>query len=228
MINSIDGVHIKAISCCVPKGNYSLEEYIPEIVNDKSAKRLAKGTGFSRLGIAADDITTSDLCCRAVEPLLAKMDASAIGALVFVSQTPDYVMPATSHVLQQRLGLRNDILCLDINEGCSGYMTGVYTASLLAKQLNAPVCLLAGDTISKVTLAEDRATRSILGDAGTATIIEPGTHKINFAFASYGDRYDAIIMENSRHRMVPDHKNKGKMYMDGVGVCTLRFTRFLN
>lgn len=73
--------------------------------------------------------------------------------MIFVSQTPDYVLPATSHILQERLGLKNDILCLDINEGCSGYVTGVYTAGLLAKQLNKAVCLLGGGHNLQVDLA---------------------------------------------------------------------------
>lgn len=140
------------------------------------------------------------------------------GALVFVTQTPDYVLPATSHILQDRLGLKNDVLCLDINEGCSGYVTGVYVASLLAKQLKSRVCLLGGDTITKLTLPVDRATRCIFGDAGTATIIEPGEQNVAFSFASYGERYNAIIMENSRHRMKENPVNEGWLYLDGVGI----------
>ena len=218
MVNCLEGISIKAISCCVPHNHYSLTEYAPDLFNEKSARRMAKGTGFSALRIADENTTTADLCLKAAEKILQHDAREDIGALIFVSQTPDYVLPATSHILQERLGLKNDILCLDINEGCSGYVTGVYTAGLLAKQLNKAVCLLGGDTISKLTLPVDRATRSIFGDAGTATIIEPGEQKVYFSFASYGERADAIIVENSRHRSVAEPKNDSCLYLDGIGI----------
>ncbi len=218
MVNTIDGITIRSISCTVPKQKMSLTEYAPELLTEKSARRMAKGTGFSALRISGDDVTTADLCASAAENIFQDIDRKSIGALVFVTQTPDYVLPATSHVLQDRLGLKNDILCLDINEGCSGYATGVYTASVLAKQLNTRVCLLGGDTISKLTHPVDRATRCIFGDAGTATIIEAGGQDVSFSFASYGDRHDAIIMENSRHRIKSEVRNEGKLYLDGIGI----------
>lgn len=218
MANCLEGISIESISCCVPRNQYTLTEYAPELFNEKAARRMAKATGFSSLRIADSSITTADLCTRAAEKILQEEDIKNIGALIFVSQTPDYVLPATSHIIQERLGLRNDVFCLDINEGCSGYVTGVYTAGLLAKQLNKAVCLLGGDTISKLTSPVDRATRSIFGDAGTATIIKPGVQNVYFSFASYGDRGYAIIMENSRHKSVANPKNNGYLYLDGIGI----------
>lgn len=64
----------------------------------------------------------------------------------------------------------------------------------------------------------DRATRCIFGDAGTATIVSPGAHDVNFIFESYGDRASAIIMENSRHRKVDSPINDGYLYLDGIGI----------
>ena len=218
MVNNIDGIKIHSISCAVPHHKLSLVEYAPDLFTEKSAKRMAKGTGFSALRITDDDTTTSDLCAAAAEHIFADVDRNSVGALVFVTQTPDYVLPATSHILQDRLGLKNDVLCIDVNEGCSGYVTGVYMASVLAKQLNSRVCLLRGDTITKLTLSEDRATRCIFGDAGTATIIEPGEQNVPFSFASYGERCNAIIMENSRHRTKENPVNDGKLYLDGLGI----------
>lgn len=218
MANCLEGISIESISCCVPHNQYTLTEYAPELFNEKSARRMAKATGFSSLRIADSNITTADLCTRAAEKILSEEDIKNIGALIFVSQTPDYVLPATSHILQERLGLGNDVLCLDINEGCSGYVTGVYTAGLLAKQLNKAVCLLGGDTISKLTSPVDRATRSIFGDAGTATIVASGSQNVHFSFAGYGDRAHAIIVENSRHRRVNEAVNDGCLYLDGVGI----------
>lgn len=144
MVNNIEGIKINSISCAVPRRKLSLVEYAPDLFTEKSARRMAKGTGFSALRVSDENTTTSDLCAAAAEQIFVDIDRNSIGALVFVTQTPDYVLPATSHILQDRLGLKNDVLCLDINEGCSGYVTGVYVASLLAKQLKSRVCLLGG------------------------------------------------------------------------------------
>lgn len=75
-----------------------------------------------------------------------------------------------------------------------------------------------GDTVSKLASPTDRATRYIFGDAGTATIVSPGKQNVNFVFASYGDRANAIIMENSRHRKVENPINDGYLYLDGIGI----------
>lgn len=64
----------------------------------------------------------------------------------------------------------------------------------------------------------DRATRCIFGDAGTATIIEAGEQNVPFSFVSYGDRANAIIMENSRHRIKANPVNEGRLYLDGVEI----------
>lgn len=217
MVNHL-AINIKAISCAVPKRQLTLEGYAPELFTEKSARRMARSTGFSKLRITDDNTTTADLCVAAASELFKDIDIKSIGAIVFVTQTPDYVLPATSHILQERLGLNNDVICLDINEGCAGYTTGIYVAGMLANQLNKCVCLAGGDTISKLTSPKDRATRAIFGDAGTVTIIEPQGRPTPFSFASYGERYDSIIVENSRHRLVAEPKNCGSLYLDGVGI----------
>lgn len=183
-LQTISGVTVKSIACAMPKQCYALADYVPHLLNEKTAKRMAKGTGFSALRITPDNMTTADLVAEAAKPVLADAQKENIGALVFVTQTPDYVLPATSHALQERLGLSNDSFCVDINEGCSGYVTGLYTASMLAKQQNADVLLLCGDTLSKLTSPDDRATRCIFGDAGTATLISPCGGELTFALLS--------------------------------------------
>lgn len=218
MVTTVNGVSIEAISCTLPKRQFTIQEYAPDLFTEKSAKRMIKNTGFSKLRISESTTTTADFCVESAKHIFESFDKDKIGALVFVTQTPDYILPATSHVLQSRLGLQSDILCLDINEGCSGYITGVYTASMLAKQLNKSVCLLVGDTSSKLASPKDGASRCLFGDAGTASIISPGSISINFSFASYGERADMLIMENSRHRIIDNPRNEGHTYMDGLGV----------
>ena len=99
MVNNIEGIKIHAISCAVPRQKLSLVEYAPDLLTEKSARRMAKGTGFSALRVTDENTATSDLCAAAAEQIFADVDRHSIGALVFVTQTPDYVLPATSHIL---------------------------------------------------------------------------------------------------------------------------------
>ena len=215
-ISLVNGVTVESIACTLASNKVSVKEYVAGLFpTEKTLKRFIKTTGFSYLRISSDNVTTADLFLKSAEQILADTDPREIGALVFLTQTADYDLPATSHILQDRLGLRNDIICLDINEGCSGYVTGIYVAAMLAKNLNAKVLLGGGDTNSKVTSPDDRATRSIFGDAGFATLISPGKQNLAFEFFSYGNLYEAIIMENSACRIVDNPKNNSMMYMDG-------------
>ena len=220
-MNIISGVSIKGISCAVPKQHLSLLEYAPDLLTEKTAKRLTKSAGFSSLRIAPEDIAASDLVVASAEPLLRETHGDDIGAIVFVSKTQDYIEPATSHLLQDRLRLSNKVLCLDINEGCSGWVKGLYTSALLSRQMNKSVLLADGDTTSRLTSPKDRATRCIFGDAGTVTLIapnQPETSRMSFEFESLGESHDAIITQGLKGRKTEELKNDGFMYMDGIAV----------
>ena len=174
MLKKLSGVKIKAISACVPQDCLGILEYAPNLITAKEVKRFVKGTGFANLRIAKDAVTTADLCLSAAKKIFSEQNINKqdIDGLIFVSQTPNWYLPATSHYLQNKLGLNEDVVCFDINEGCSGYIQGLYLAStLITAQQCKNVLVLAGDTISKLTDPEDRATRLIFGDAGTATVI---------------------------------------------------------
>lgn len=216
MLTTLKNVKIEKIACCVPKKHFSVFEYADGLVSEKEAKRLGKGTGFTKLRIVDDDVTTADLCYKAAIECCGD-DLSEIDGLIFVTQTPDYYLPATSHILQERLGLGKDIFCLDINQGCAGYVYGLYVAGLLISSCQCKkVLLLAGDTISKLTSKEDRATRCIFGDAGSASLLTCSeTEKLAFNFESFGDRADAIVVPNSRHRI---SDQEAYLYLDGMGI----------
>lgn len=202
-LHSVEGCSIKALGTAVPRRQVSIAEYAPQLVTEKQAKRLAKGTGFAALRVSDDNTTAADLCEAAARQILTEEAADDIGGLVFVTQTPDYVLPATSHVLQSKFGLQREIVCIDINQGCSGYVEGLYAASLLCRNLGENVLLLAGDTVTKLTSPSDRATRVIFGDGGSATLLSPTggqcTDAMAFFFASLGEQYSAITAGNMLH-----------------------------
>lgn len=141
------------------------------------------------------DFTTSDLCEAACIRLLEDLnwDRDSIDCLLFVSQTPDYILPATSCVLHGKLGLKKSCMCLDISLGCSGWSYGVAVAlSMLEPGTIKRVILMAGDARKHAAQEADH----LFGFAGTVTAIEydPDTSKpFYIEMGSDGTGYDAII-----------------------------------
>lgn len=220
MLAKLNHVSIKSISTCVAKSGIPLYEYAPHLIDEKQSIKFAKNTGFSKLAISSENITTADLCLKAAKELFKKTDIkpNEIDALIFLTQTPNWHLPATSHYLQNELGLSNDVFCLDVNEGCAGYEHGLYLASLLVSSNQCEnVLLLVGDTITKITDPSDKATRLIFGDAGSASVLSSSNSSIIFSITTYGDRYNAIITENSRHKITSETA-KGFLHLDGMGI----------
>jgi 3-oxoacyl-[acyl-carrier-protein] synthase-3 len=165
-------------------------------------------TGIRARRKALVETTTSDLCYAAAEKLIEQLnwDKSEIDALVFVTQTPDYILPATSPILQSKLGLSKDCYTLDISLGCSGW---VYALSVLAALMqNGTIrkgLLLAGDTILKMCSPDDKSTYPLFGDAGTATalIYDPSSAGLKFNLNSDGTGYETIIIRDGGYRNQP-------------------------
>lgn len=116
----IPNVVVKGFSACVPPDideniNYSL-------LTEEERAKVISSIGVERKRVAKDNVSASDLCYKAAEKLIEELhwDKNDIGCLIFVSQTPDYILPATSCLLQHRLGLNSECYTLDISLGCSG------------------------------------------------------------------------------------------------------------
>ena len=171
-------VGIKAMSACVPQKierNIDLDYFIPQDEIDKTINSI----GIRERRIADKDVTSSDLCFKAAEKLIAdnEIDKASIDALIFVSQTSDYHQPASSCILQNRLGLEKKCLCFDVNLACSGFVYGLSIAYSFATQMGCNrVLLLVGETMSKITSDYDKESKPLFGDAGTATLIEKGEY----------------------------------------------------
>ena len=218
VFDCVQGVSIPEIVCAFPEQCLSLMEYAPNLLTEKAASRMAKSTGFRTLRVAPEGMTTSDMFAFAAEKLLAGRNREDIAGIVFVTQTPDYDVPATSYTLQHRLGLSSNTICLDMNEGCTGFIKGFYVAASLAGRLRAPVLLGVGDTLTRLTSPDDRSTRCLFGDDAAAILVEPGEQDIPFAFTSCGEKKDYIIMENSASRKVDNPVNNGCLYLSGLDI----------
>lgn len=118
--------------------------------------------------------------------------------VVLVTQTSNFVNPATSYFIQGELSSPNDVICLDINQGCSGYVYGIYVASLLAKNTKKSILLLAGEISSRYIAPDDMSMHVIMGDAGSVTLVSPGkTDGFNFLIKSYGKLANVFYNPNS-------------------------------
>jgi len=204
VIKNIKGIEVVGISCCVPKKK-TINKNIP---NHKNIKRIIKTIGIESRPVASDEICTSDLVLKSANHILKKLNwkSDDIEILIFVSQTPDYLTPATSGILQDKLKLKKSTLVLDINLGCSGYTHGLITISSLMKNLNLKKGLLAvGDVGTQLVNKDDKVANLLFGDAGSVTAIRNVKNDSENLYCDYysdGSGFQDII--------VPSHSLAGR------------------
>lgn len=171
---SLKNARIRGIQCAVPRNIISNEYFISNFAKEDIEKTTAM-TGVKSRRFANNKTCTSDLCVAAAKKLMVDLnwEPTSVDGIIFVSQTSDYRIPATSCVLQDVLGLATDCFAFDVNLGCSGYIYGLWMAgNILGSGCAKRVLLLAGDTLSKAFSPHDRSTAMLFGDAGTATALE--------------------------------------------------------
>jgi len=191
------GVKVAGISAAVPAYKRALIDELPAFTQDE-IRKLSENTGIQSRHIAPEGMCTSDLCHCAAERLLDELgwQRDTVDALIFVSQTPDYILPATSCTLQHRLGLSKHCAAFDINQGCSGYIYGLFVVSqLLLGGVVKRALLLVGDTLNRIVSPQDRSTALLFGDAGTATALEMSPHAAPVFFGNRSPRlnYDYLL-----------------------------------
>lgn len=168
-----------------------------DFLTEAEKKQLTLSTGIHFRRIAPPEMTASDLCHAAAVRLLDELGwkPGEIDVLVMVTQTPDHLLPGNAILLQQRLGLRRDCLCYDLNQGCAGYVYGLsFIQSILAATGLRRGLLLVGDTITHLISAHDQSLVPIFSDAGSATAVEftDAEQPAWFSLQSDGAGYQAI------------------------------------
>ena len=201
---TFSGVGISGLAAAVPHNkikNLEYTEYFPA----SDVKEVVEKIGIYERRFAGKDMCSSDLCFAAAEKLISDMAISKdeIDLLVFVSQTPDYRMPATSVILQHRLGLSHSTIAFDLNLGCSGFIYGMSVIySMMERSGLRKALLLDGETRSKVYSPKDRKTAFIFGDGGVAAMIERNESfgKSFFSLNSDGSKEGLIKMDAGGYR----------------------------
>jgi 3-oxoacyl-[acyl-carrier-protein] synthase III len=209
-----NNVAINGIACAVPTQRIPTTSYY-EKFGKKNVDSFIVMTGIEATYRTMEEQTAADLCFVAAEKLIAhrKIEKGEIGALIFVTQTPDYRIPATSCVLQYRLGLTKECLAFDVNLGCSGYVYGIQmVASMLTNSDIKYGLLLCGDTCYKTGSPEDQSTCMMFGDAGSATLlsIQDDAKAMDIELMTDGNGFKDIITASGAYRNVHGNHERTK------------------
>ena len=216
-----DGVGITAMAAAVPKRVIVNREYT-EVFTKEEAAEIVDKTGIEERRFADAETCSSDLCFAAAEKLIAdnNINKEEIDLLVFISQTPDYRMPATSVTLQHRLGLLNSTIAFDITLGCSAFIYGLSVVyGMMERSGLRKALLLDGETRSKVYSPRDRRSAFLFGDGGVAALIERDTKfgKSTFSLNSDGSRADLIMIPAGGYRKMSSAETVVEKVVDEFG-----------
>lgn len=165
-------VYIKDIAYYLPKTVLTNEQIAQEFP-EWSAEKVANKVGITERHIAADDETATDMAYHAAEKLFAQgVDKSQIDFVLLCTQSPDYFLPSSACILQDRLGLCKNCGAFDFNLGCSGYEYGLAVAKgLIVAGIAHNILLLTSETYTKYLHLQDKGNRTIFGDGASATLV---------------------------------------------------------
>ena len=213
---------VSAIACYAPDRVVSNAEIAAHSA-DWTADKIADKTGILERRYTTDDQYASDLACAAAEKLfsLGTCQREDIDYLLLCTQSPDYLLPTTACLVQHRLGLQQSIGAMDINLGCSGYVYGLGAVEgLIASGQAQNVLFLTADTYSKFLAEADLSTRTLFGDAASATLIQADSKRARsalgpFVFGTDGGGAENLIVRRSGTRALQTPTGTGQ-------DCTLR------
>ncbi len=225
--------YIKAISYYLPEQVLTNEDLVKDYPL-WDVEKVSKKTGVSLRHISAQNETAGDMAIEAAKKLFVdnRIDPSSIDFVILCTQSPDYFLPSTACIIQNKLGIPTSAGAFDFNLGCSGYEYGLaLSKGLIVGGMAQNILLLTAETYNKYIHPSDHGNRSIFGDGAAATLVSTeGKYKIGeFVFGTDGSRADKLIVSTgcARHPEktgevgtdeggyvnAPDY-----LYMDGSGI----------
>jgi 3-oxoacyl-[acyl-carrier-protein] synthase-3 len=211
--------------------NYKIKDtefYLPSKVIDNQYLSNVSGIdinflenkiGIIQRHIAAKDEATSDMAVKAAELIIEsnKISRESIDLIVLCTQNPDYKLPTTACIVQNKLKLKTSCIAFDVNLGCSGF---IYTLAIAGNFLKTGMSKLAliimVDQYSKLLDYSDKNTASLFGDAASASLLESCPENVGVIDASFGtdgSNYDKLIAYNSG--TVKNEDKNNYLFMDG-------------
>ena len=198
---------ISGILAIVPANERSFVEEMKNFNFPESRSlKLKEVMGYDKHRMVEPGVCVSDLAVFGLEHLFKNglLQRDEIDALILVTQSPDYFMPPTSNVIQGRLGLKHDMLCMDIGQGCAGFVIGLMQAFLLLEQESIQkVVLINADVLSRKTSPKDRNSYPLVGDAASITVVERDAEDsvIHANLKMDGARNEALMIPAGGFRM---------------------------
>jgi 3-oxoacyl-[acyl-carrier-protein] synthase III len=217
---------------------YSNEYYLPEkkqtdkdllIDNpDWDMLKIIEKTGISLRSIASSNQTAVDLAFEAGTKLLKDISfKEEIDLIILVTQSPDYILPTSACILQDKLGLSKKCMAFDINLGCSGF---VYAMSVAGSLIDSGVAkkglILCSETYSKYIHKNDRTCRPLFSDGASATLLvsSDSNHVGPFVFGTDGSGHEKLIVRAGGSREPIDNVNSLNPLLEMQGSEIFLFT----
>ncbi len=212
-------INVAAVEYYLPK-NILTNEDISKEFPEWSAEKIKAKIGVESRHVADESETALDLAYKACEKLFKNYDKSKIDFILFCTQSPDYFLPTTACILQDKLGLSKSIGALDFNLGCSGFVYGLTLAKgLIATGIAKNILLVTSETYTKFLDKEDKSNRTIFGDGAAVTIVEKDETRPDFQFVvgTDGSGFNNLIVENGASR---NKAEKPVLFMKGPKIFT--------
>lgn len=187
--------HLVAV---VPSESIKYEEELGQYnFSEANSLQLKKVMGFQEHRIAPEKVTAVDMAVYGLNCLFDnnKISCDKIDAIIFITTTPDYLMPGSANIVQGKLNMKTDIICLDINQACAGFAVGMIQACMLLDTGSCKkIALINAETVSSKVYKKDRNLWPLIGDAAGITIVENGDEDVYASVYNDGSQFDSIYI----------------------------------
>jgi len=195
---------IAGICCALPDNRLSVYDIGTQYFERSDIEKVVKSVGLEYIYKAKPNQTTSDLALDACNNLIDGIgwDRNEIDGLILVTQTPDYILPSTANILQDKLKLPKGCVALQVNLGCSGYVYGLWLASeLIGNATCKKMLVVVGDTLTK-TISERDKSAIMISDCVSATAVEhaEGCGEAIYSLYSDGSGAESLIIRDGGFR----------------------------
>lgn len=204
---TFEGCKISGQLLVVPRNERTFIEDMKAFnFSEARSLKLKKVMGYDKHRVVEDGVCVSDLVVSGFEYLFKEglIDKNDVDAMILVSSSPDHFLPPTSSIVHGRLGLKRDMLCLDINQGCCGFVVGLIQAfSFISQPSIKKIAVVTADVLSRKVSSKDRNSYPLVGDAASITIVEKATgrDKVYAEIKVDGSRNSALMIPAGGFRM---------------------------
>jgi 3-oxoacyl-[acyl-carrier-protein] synthase-3 len=212
---------VTGIVTVVPKNSLLFEDEISNFdFPSERTRKLGEVMGYKTHRVVEDGVTATDLASFGIQYLISRglLQIQEVSAIVFVSQSPDHLIPANSHVIHGLFGFSEDVYCIDIIQGCAGYVVGLMESFGRVSGTKGKILLINADVLSQKVSKSDRNSWPLIGDAASISVIQEQEHSLpSKAIIKFsGQLRDALLIPAGGFRL-PNSESTSRMIDDGTG-----------